>query len=218
MSCPIRIVIADDHPLFREGVAHSLATDASFAVVAQAGSGEEAVAAAASLRPDLVMLDITMPGIGGIEAVRRISVDNPGTRIIVLTVAEDQDSLLAALKAGAHGYLLKGIAAAELRNIVRHVAQGEAYVTPMLAADLLTEFARPRGGTPDPFYDLTGREIEVLEQLREGLSNREIGTRLHLAEKTIKHHISNILQKLHVRSRTEAALLAMRRGRGHRRS
>ncbi len=209
MSEPIRILLADDHPLFREGVAASLAA-ADFAVIAQAGSGEAAVELAFDLHPDMVLLDVNMPGMGGIAAAARIAAALPAMRIMMLTVSENSESLLAALKAGAHGYVLKGVSASELRSIVRNVAAGEAYVTPALAAELLTEFSRPR--TPDSFATLTVRETEVLDLLSQGLTNREIGDRLHLAEKTVKHHMTVILQKLHVRTRTEAALLAVQRG------
>lgn len=214
MTEPIRILVADDHPLFREGVAASLTATDEFAVIGQAGSGEEAVALADELRPDMVLLDISMPGMGGIEAARQIAFRHPAMRIMMLTVSSDTENLLMALKAGAHGYVLKGVAAPELRAIVRNVAAGEAYVTPALAAEMLTEFSRPR--PPDAFDALTIRETEVLELLSQGLTNREIGERLHLAEKTVKHYMTTILQKLHVRSRTEAALLALQHGVGNR--
>ncbi|MEW6163562.1 MAG: response regulator transcription factor [Pseudomonadota bacterium] len=210
MAETVRILIADDHPLFREGVAASLAAAEDFDVVAQAGSGEEAVARSIELQPDMVLLDVNMPGIGGIAAARQIAERLPAVRIMMLTVAEEPESLLAALKAGAHGYVLKGVAAHELRGIIRNVAAGEAYVTPTLAAEMLTEFSRPR--PPDAFSTLTARETEVLELLSRGLTNREIGERLHLAEKTVKHYMTVILQKLHVRTRTEAALLAVQHG------
>ena len=210
MADPVRILLADDHPLFREGVASSLAAASDFEVITQAGSGEEAVRLATQLRPDMVLLDVNMPGMGGIEAAARIAAVLPEARIMMLTVSENTESLLAALKAGAHGYVLKGVSANDLRAITRAVASGEAYVTPTLAAEMLTEFSRPR--EPDAFSTLTQRETEVLELLSQGLTNREIGERLHLAEKTVKHHMTIILQKLHVRTRTEAALMAMQRG------
>lgn len=214
MRNAVRILLADDHPLFREGVVHSLCEDSGFEIVGEASSGEEAVAMAGSLRPDMVLLDVSMPGIGGIAAAARIAEILPGVRIMMLTVAEDQESLLNALKSGAHGYVLKGVSARELREILRSVADGEAYVTPALAADILAEFSRPR--MPDSLSSLTARESSVLELLGEGLTNRQIGDKLHLAEKTVKHHMTSILQKLHVRTRTEAAVLALRNRTGAR--
>ena len=208
MHRPIHILLVDDHPLFREGVAHSLAATGDFVVVGEAGSGEEALSLAAALQPDMVLLDVSMPGMGGIAAAGKLSASLPGVRIMMLTVAEDPECLLAALKNGAHGYVLKGVAAAELRRIAASVADGEAYVTPALAAELLVEFSRAR--PQDAMSSLTTRESGVLELLSRGLTNREIGEHLHLAEKTVKHHMTSILQKLHVRSRTEAVAIALR--------
>jgi len=210
MSSPIRILLADDHPLFREGVAHSLGAEADFEVIAQAGSGEEAVELAQRFRPDIVLLDVTMTGMGGIAAAGKIAASAPEMRIMMLTVSENRENLMAALKAGAHGYVLKGVSASELRAITRRVASGEAYVTPALAADMLTEFSHPQSA--DSFYELTVRETKILKLLSQGLTNREIGDAMCLAEKTVKHYMTSILQKLHVRSRTEAALIAMQHG------
>ena len=210
MPDPIRILLADDHPMFREGVAHSLGSDPDLQVVAQTASGDEAVELAQRLKPDVALLDITMPGIGGIAAAARIAASVPGMRILMLTVSEDKDNLLAALKAGAHGYVLKGTSASELRAIVRRVAGGEAFVTPALATRLLVEFSRPK--EPDPLSELTAREHDVIELISQGFSNREIAEHLHLAEKTVKHYVTCILQKLHARSRTEAALIAVQHG------
>jgi len=207
---PIRILLADDHPMFREGVAHSLGSEPDLEVIAQTASGEEAVELAQRLTPDVALLDITMPGMGGIAAAARIAASVPDMRILMLTVSEDKDNLLAALKAGAHGYVLKGVSASELRAIVRRVAGGEAFVTPALATRLLVEFSRPQAR--DPLSELTARERDVIELLSLGSSNREIAERLHLAEKTVKHYVTCILQKLHARSRTEAALIAVQHG------
>lgn len=210
MSDSLRILLADDHPLLREGVAHALQAEPGWQVIAQADRGEQAALQARELCPDVALIDLSMPGIGGIAAISQIAAACPATRIIVLTVSADADELLSALKAGAHGYVLKGVSSMELRAAVRRVAEGESYVPPTLAAHLLVEFTRVRAA---PASDaLTAREAEVLALLAQGRTNREIGTQLHLAEKTVKHHVTQILGKLHVRSRTEAALLAQRKG------
>ena len=208
MTEPIRIVIADDHPLFREGVFHSLASQPDLVVVGQAESGEEALRLASDLVPDVVLLDIGMPGWGGLATVEKLSQACPATKVVMLTVFDDEDRLLAAFKAGARGYVLKGLPARDLAHIVRVVAAGDVYVSPTLAAGMLRELTSKR--PQNPLSELSEREREVLSLVAEGLTNREIGERVHLAEKTVKHHMTNILGKLHVRSRLEAALLATR--------
>ena len=205
MSEPIRIVIADDHPLFREGVAHTLSAESDMQVVAQTDSADAAVRLTQEHIPDIVLLDIAMPG-GGLNAARTIAAASPVSRIIMLTVSEDEDDLMSALKAGARAYVLKGVSAHELAAVVRAVHAGEVYVSPTLAAGLLMEMGGKWRG--DPLDALTERERAILELAAEGHTNREIGQSLHLAEKTVKHYMTNILQKLHVRSRVEAALLA----------
>jgi two-component system nitrate/nitrite response regulator NarL len=211
MSDPIRILIADDHPLFREGVAQSLSGVPDFAVVGQAGSGEEAFLLVGSLLPDVLLLDVTMPGDGGIVTAGKVAAAWPVVRIMMLTVAEDQDTLMAALKAGARGYVLKGVTARDLANAVRVVAGGDIYISPALAGGILFELTANKQAS-DPMTSLTDREREILQLVAEGLTNREIGERLHLAEKTVKHYMTNVLQKLQVRSRVEAALLAQKHG------
>lgn len=209
MSEPIRIVVADDHPLFREGVVHSLSSEEGFSVIGEAGSGEKAVAMVIDLLPDLAMLDIAMPGGGGIEAAQAISISCPATAIVMLTVSEDPEDLLQAFKVGANGYVLKGVSAAGLAHAVRTVVAGESYVSAGLAGAILHEMTREEPA--DPFEQLTPREEDILRLVAKGLTNREIGDRLFIAEKTVKHYMTNVLQKLHVRSRVEAALLQQKR-------
>ncbi len=204
----VRVVVADDHPLYRKGVVEALDDEAGIEVVGEASSAAEAVTKSAALRPDVVLLDIAMPGGTGIEAVGEIIARHPTCRVVMLTVSEQEDDVLAALRAGAHGYLLKGVSAEELANAVRRVAAGEAHVSPLLASLLLQDLSR--GRRPELGDDLTEREWEVLALVADGLTNREIGERLYLSEKTVKHHMTNLLAKLHVRNRVEAALLAAR--------
>jgi DNA-binding NarL/FixJ family response regulator len=206
MSERIRILVADDHPLFREGVVNSLESEEDFEVVAEASTGEEAVELSANLLPDLAMLDLAMPGMGGIATTERIAAACPATAILILTVSEDPDDLLRALKAGARGYVLKGVAAQGLIYAARVVSHGEVYVTPTMANRILHEMTHEEPA--DPFDQLTSREAEILGLVGAGLTNREIGERLHLAEKTVKHYMTNVLQKLHLRNRVEAALLS----------
>ena len=209
MGEQIRVLVADDHPLFREGVVHSLKLELDVTVVGEVASGEAALSKTCDLLPDVVLLDINMPGRGGLVAAAEIALACPAVKIVMLTVSEHEDDLLAAFKAGARGYVLKGVSARELASVVRAVAHGEIYVSPSLAAGMLLELTRER--TPDPLDGLTAREKEILRLVAEGLTNRAVGEKLGLAEKTIKHYMTNVLSKLHVRSRVEAALLAARR-------
>jgi two-component system nitrate/nitrite response regulator NarL len=211
MGDHIRVIVADDHPLFRDGVVSSLRAASDIVVEAEAGSADEVVGYAREYLPDIALIDIRMPG-GGINAARAIAQACPATKIVMLTVSEDEDDLLNALKAGASGYVLKGVSARELTGIIRRVYGGEAYVTPALAGQLLREMSRPRPA--GPLDELTAREREVLELVASGRSNSEIGQTLGLAEKTIKHYMTNLLGKLQVRSRVEAALLAQKAGLG----
>lgn len=212
MSDSLQVVIVDDHTLFREGLATILAAQANIEVVGQGANAEEAVRLARDLLPDIILLDIDMPG-DGLRAARIIADLCPVTKIVILTASEEDDHLIAALKVGARAYILKGVAARELVRILRAVWAGESYVPPALAASLLLEMreAKPHERQPaSPLDELTEREREVLEGLAAGLSNKEIGHKLGLTEKTVKHYMTNILQKLQVRNRVEAALLAQK--------
>ncbi len=206
MNDSINILVVDDHPLFRQGVVNSLAMDPEFKVVAETDSGQEALALARRLLPDVVLLDISMPGWNGIVTAEKIAMACPATVIVMLTGSDDKDKLLAALKAGARAYVLKGVSAKELTSVIRSAVAGEVYVSPSIAAEMLVSLTQ--GKAPDPLQELTDREREILALIGTGLTNREIGERIFLSEKTIKHYVTNILQKLQVRSRVEAALLA----------
>jgi two-component system nitrate/nitrite response regulator NarL len=208
MTDSISIVVVDDHPLFRQGVVHSLQMEPGFTVVGETASGEEALELARTLLPDLVLLDISMAGWNGITTAEKITTACPATTIVMLTVSDDKDKLLAAFKAGARGYVLKGVSGKELASVVRSAVAGEVYVSPSLAAEMLVSLTQ--GRAPDPLQELTERERQILGLIGTGLTNREIGERIFLSEKTVKHYVTNILQKLQVRSRVEAALLASR--------
>jgi two-component system nitrate/nitrite response regulator NarL len=214
MTDKTRVVIVDDHPLFREGVVAILANDPDFEVVGQGASADDAIRLASDLLPEIILLDIDMPG-SGLSAAQVIAIQCPVTRIVFLTVSELDDHLISALKTGARAYILKGVAGRELVRILKAVHSGESYLPPGLAASLLIEMSSPHPVVnihPDPLEELSEREREILEKLAAGLSNKEIGLFLHLSEKTVKHYMTNILQKLQVRNRVEAALLAQRQG------
>jgi two-component system nitrate/nitrite response regulator NarL len=210
MTDSINLLVVDDHPLFRQGVVHSLGLEPDLKVVGETASGEEALALARTLLPDLVLLDISMAGWSGITTAEKISIACPATTIVMLTVSDDKDKLLAAFKAGARGYVLKGVSGKELAQVIRSAVAGEVYVSPSIAAEMLVSLTQ--GRAPDPLQELTDRERDILQLIGTGLTNREIGERIFLSEKTVKHYVTNILQKLQVRSRVEAALVANRHG------
>ena len=209
MTEPVRVVIIDDHPLFREGVAATLVSGGDLEVVGEGASAADALALATSLLPDLMLLDLNLPG-GGLSAARQVASACPVTKIIMLTFSEEESDVLASLKAGARGYILKGVSGQELRRVVRGVQAGEVYITPTLAAGVLMEMAGSERPSQNPLNDLTPRERQILEGVASGHSNKEIGRDLDISEKTVKHYMTNVLQKLQVRNRVEAALLAQR--------
>ncbi len=210
----MRIVLADDHALFRDGLA-SLLGAWGHEVVGQASDGVEAAELAERVQPDLVLMDVRMPGGSGLDATARIKAACPNTAIVMVTVSEDEDDLFSAIKAGAQGYLLKNLEAAQLRSMIDAVGRGEAAISPATAARIIEEFVR-RERLPDaPAMDpdrLTERELEVLALVTQGLRNKEIAAELGISENTAKYHLRNILEKLHAQSRTEVAARAVREG------
>jgi two-component system nitrate/nitrite response regulator NarL len=203
----ITVLLADDHPIFREGLAHTLREQDGISVVGQASDGAEALRLAAELAPDLVLLDISMPKGGGLAALKLIRALPAPPHVAMLTASEAQDDLVEAMRQGALGYILKGVGAGELVALVRDLARGQPHVTPGLAGRLLVSL-RGRTESRDPLADLSRREEDILRLVAQGKSNREVGEVLDLQEKTVKHYMTSILQKLHVRNRVEAAMLA----------
>ncbi|MGX8008436.1 response regulator [Mesorhizobium sp. ORM8.1] len=206
MNAPIRIAIVDDHPLFREGVTRSLAEIGGFELVGEGANADDAEQLARAA-PDILLLDISMPG-GGLQALGAILAERPQQKVVMLTVSEANADVAEALKVGARGYVLKGVGSKALAEILRDVADGQSYVSPILSARLLSDLLKPAGSKPDPLSLLTAREADILKLVSEGLSNKEVAARLSLQEKTVKHHMTRVLAKLNVRNRTEAALIA----------
>ncbi|MBC8100701.1 MAG: response regulator transcription factor [Armatimonadetes bacterium] len=211
MSVPIRVLIADDHAFVRMGVKALLATEPDIAVVGEATDGEQAIRQAQLLRPDVILIDLVMPVVDGIEAITRILDHQPTARILVLTSFASDDKLFPAIKAGAMGYLLKDSSPEALTQAIRQVHQGEASLHPAIARRVLQALAQPSKQPPtgDP---LTARELDVLRLVARGLNNDAIARELVISEPTARTHVSNILSKLHLASRTQAALYALRTG------
>jgi DNA-binding NarL/FixJ family response regulator len=206
----IRVFLADDHPVVREGLRTFLESRDGIEVVGEAGDGESAVTAIERLHPDVVLMDLVMPGMGGVAAIRRIRERVPSTRVVVLTSFASDDQVIPAVQAGAAGYLLKDVEPSGLEASIRLVHQGEALLDPQVAGRVVEEVAHPAPGSD--LTSLTPREREVLGLLGRGMSNRELADTLVVSEKTVKTHVSNILMKLGVHDRTQAALLAVREG------
>ena len=212
MSEPIRVLIADDHERFRRGLKMVLEAEDGMDVVAEAADGVQAVTRVEELAPDVVLMDVRMPNQNGIEATRSIREAFPSTRIIMLTVSDDEDDLFDAIKAGANGYLLKEVSIEEVADAVRAVVQGQSLITPSMAAKLISEFsslarrAQESEATPSP--RLSDRELEVLKRVATGMSNEEIAEELGMTPPAVRNHVANILVKLQLRSRIEAAISA----------
>ena len=210
MNDMIRVVLADDHPIYRSGLVRSLSDAGGIEVVGEAADGEEAVAVTRAALPDLVLLDVSMPRGGGLAALARIMQMEAPPPVAMLTASEADDDLMAAIRLGAMGYILKGVGAGELVDLVREVAAGRSYVSPGLAGRLLVAMRRRESDAAEvnPLADLSKREEDILKLVAQGKSNREVGEVLDLQEKTVKHYMTSILQKLQVRNRVEAAMLA----------
>src|ERR1700694_81275 len=205
----VRVVIADDHPVFRFGLRTLLKADPTMEVVGEATNGEEAIAQASQLSPDVILMDLNMPGMTGIEAIRRILAGQPHVHILVLTMFDDDDSVFAAMRAGARGYLLQGCEGRETLQAIRVVSTGETIFSPIIAQRLMQYFGAPRPLSPSqPFPDLTEREREVLALIAQGYTNQAIAEQLVISPKTLRNHISSIFSKLQVTSRLEAILRA----------
>jgi RNA polymerase sigma factor (sigma-70 family) len=211
---PIRLLLADDHTLFRKGLASLLEKEPGFEVIGEAQDGAEAIRKAQADKPDLVLMDIHMPGVNGLEATRQITNALPATRVVMLTISEEDKDLFEAIKCGAHGYLSKKVEPEKLRELIEGVFRGEAPLSGATAAKILKEFAAQasKDSETTAVSDLTPREKEVLQLLAAGLTNKEIGIRLDIAENTVKNHLKNILAKLHLQNRVQAAALAIQKG------
>jgi two-component system NarL family response regulator len=210
----IRVLIADDQALFRRGLYVVLGTEDGIEVVAEAENGEEAIDKARELAPDVVLMDVRMPKVNGIESARTIRAEVPTTKILMLTVSDEEDDLYEAIKAGANGYLLKEISVEEVAEAIRAVVQGQSLISPSMASKLLNEFnalvKRAEEKQQFPAPALTAREVEVLRLVAKGMSNREIADELYISENTVKNHVRNILEKLHLHNRMEAVIYAVR--------
>jgi len=206
MSEIITVAVVDDHPLMQAGIVAALQNSGDFEVVGTGTSAQEAIRIAAEKQPHMILLDLSMPG-GGLEAARHICANHPDVKVMILTVSERQDDVIAALSSGASGYILKGISGPELVATLHAILRGETYVTPNLAARLLQQ--NKKSASPsEPVVELTIREEQILQEVKAGLTNKEIARKLALSEKTVKHYMTSVLQKLHARNRVEAALTA----------
>jgi two-component system, NarL family, response regulator LiaR len=208
----ITVLLVDDHAMVRQGVRAFLATQPDFSVVGEAGTGAEALTLAAQSVPDVVLMDLIMPDMDGVEATRRLKQVSPRSQVVVLTSYHEDEHIFPALKAGALSYLLKDLSSEELASAIRRAAVGDAVLHPRVAARVIQELQGRRAERVNPFTELSERELEVLKLIADGMSNAEIAARLVLSEKTVKGHVSNILSKLQLVDRTQAAVYAWREG------
>ena len=211
---PIRIFVADDHPVYRDGIRALVQRAPDLALAGEAETGVQAVEGTAATTPDVVLMDLRMPEMSGIEATRRILEDQPGTRILILTMSEDEDSLFAAMRAGARGYIPKDADSEEILRAIRAAALGEVIFGASMATRLMTFFSNPRSAAEDAFPELTEREGEVLELIAQGRSNPEIARRLEIADKTVRNHVATVFAKLRVADRSQAIVRAREAGLG----
>lgn len=212
MAESISVLLVDDHAMVRQGVRAFLITQPDISVVSEAGSGEEAVKLSAQYIPDVILMDLIMPDMDGVEATRRVKQVSPRSQVVVLTSYHEDEHIFPALKAGALSYILKDVSADELAAAVRKAAIGEAVLHSRVAARVIKELQGRRADSVNPFTELSERELEVLKLIADGMSNAEMAAKLVLSEKTIKGHVSNILSKLHLADRTQAAVYAWREG------
>jgi len=211
----LRILLVDDHVLFRKGVAALLASRPDIQVIGEANDGLEAIEVARSTFPDVILMDIGMPNCNGLEATRRIKREMPHIQIVMLTVSDDDQHLFEAIKCGAHGYLLKDLEPHQLYSMIESISRGEAPLSGAIAAKILKEFTQPSQDSnqdPEIIDALTEREINILELVVEGMTNKEIASSLVISENTVKIHLRNILEKLHLQNRIQAAVYAVRQG------
>ncbi|MFQ5859180.1 MAG: response regulator [Anaerolineae bacterium] len=208
---PLRVLLVDDHPLFRDGIFTLLSTAEGMEVVGEAGNGEEAIEQARVLDPDLILMDIQMPGMSGLEATRRIKSEMPDTRIVMLTVSDDDEDVMEAVRCGAQGYLLKSLHSETFLELLAGLAGGEAAIPPGLAWLVLQQIGGAKTQASE-VESLTQREVDVLRLVAQGYTNHQTAQSLSLSEHTVRFHLRNILKKLHAQSRTEAATRALREG------
>jgi len=211
MNEEIRILIVDDHPIVRDGLVAILGTQSDFRVAGEAASGKEALALFSKLRPDVVLLDLEMPGMDGVAVIRGLREIRPEVRVVIFTAFDTDERILSAVQAGAKGYLLKGVPRSELFQAIRIVYQGGSLLQPVVASRLLDQIATPEVLEP-PLEELTPREDEVLTLLAQGKQNKEIALELVISERTVKFHISSIMAKLEAGNRTEAVTIALQKG------